>query len=136
MTKVSGSALWSLSRPSPSTWLRKGDPCRSELEHLPAQPRAAHRSMDLFVVPTISFIQLDVLVIVRLTRRELVWDQRDKAGLRDLRVVPRRIETDRTVHTTSGNSRRLKTRQRRGVENMICVAAKYVKSSFAASIPT
>jgi transposase InsO family protein len=30
-------------------------------------------AMDLFVVPTISFIQLYVLVIVRLTRRELVW---------------------------------------------------------------
>ena len=29
--------------------------------------------MDLFVVPTISFIQLYVLVIVRLARRELVW---------------------------------------------------------------
>jgi len=30
-------------------------------------------SMDLFVVPTICFIQLYVLVIVRLARRELVW---------------------------------------------------------------
>jgi len=30
-------------------------------------------AMDLFVVPTISFIQLYVLVIVRLARRELVW---------------------------------------------------------------
>src|SRR5262249_20812291 len=30
-------------------------------------------AMDLFVVPTISFIQLYVLVIVRLGRRELVW---------------------------------------------------------------
>ena len=29
--------------------------------------------MDLFVVPTIGFIQLYVLVIVRLARRELVW---------------------------------------------------------------
>jgi transposase InsO family protein len=29
--------------------------------------------MDLFVVPTISFMQLYVLVIVRLARRELVW---------------------------------------------------------------
>ena len=30
-------------------------------------------AMDLFVVPTISFFQLYVLVIVRLARRELVW---------------------------------------------------------------
>jgi transposase InsO family protein len=30
-------------------------------------------AMDLFVVPTISFMQLYVLVIVRLARRELVW---------------------------------------------------------------
>jgi transposase InsO family protein len=30
-------------------------------------------AMDLFVVPTISFVQLYVLVIVRLARRELVW---------------------------------------------------------------
>ena len=29
--------------------------------------------MDLLVVPTIGFIQLYVLVIVRLARRELVW---------------------------------------------------------------
>jgi transposase InsO family protein len=34
-------------------------------------PRIA--AMDLFVVPTIGFVQLYVLVIVRLTRRELVW---------------------------------------------------------------
>ena len=30
-------------------------------------------AMDLFVVPTIGFISLYVLVIVRLARRELVW---------------------------------------------------------------
>jgi hypothetical protein len=29
--------------------------------------------MDLFVVPNISFVQLYVLVIARLARRELVW---------------------------------------------------------------
>jgi hypothetical protein len=29
--------------------------------------------MDLLVVPTIGFVQLYVLVIVRLARRELVW---------------------------------------------------------------
>jgi hypothetical protein len=30
-------------------------------------------AMDLFVVPTISFVQLYVLIIVHLGRRELVW---------------------------------------------------------------
>src|SRR6266478_9766591 len=30
-------------------------------------------AMDLFVVPTIGFVQLYVLVIVRLARRELIW---------------------------------------------------------------
>jgi transposase InsO family protein len=30
-------------------------------------------SMDLFVVPTMTFVQLYVLVIIRLARRELVW---------------------------------------------------------------
>jgi transposase InsO family protein len=35
------------------------------------QPQVA--AMDLFVVSTISFVQLYVLVIVRLSRRELVW---------------------------------------------------------------
>jgi transposase InsO family protein len=29
--------------------------------------------MDLFVVPTIGFVQLYVLIIIRLARRELVW---------------------------------------------------------------
>jgi transposase InsO family protein len=72
MTKVVGSAFWSLSRPSPSTWLRKmtraGQSWNTFLRN-----HAPHiAAMDLFVVLTISFIQLDVLVIVRLTRRELV----------------------------------------------------------------
>jgi transposase InsO family protein len=52
---------------------RKGDPSgqtwgpflRNHAPHIAA--------MDLFVVPTIGFIQLYVLVIVRLARRELVW---------------------------------------------------------------
>ena len=52
---------------------RKGDPSgqswgtflRNHAPHIAA--------MDLFVVPTIAFIQLYVLVIVRLARRELVW---------------------------------------------------------------
>ena len=38
---------------------------RNHLPHIAA--------MDLFVVPTITFAQLYVLVIVRLARRELVW---------------------------------------------------------------
>ena len=52
---------------------KKGDPSgqgwgtflRNHMPHIAA--------MDLFVVPTIGFIQLYVLVIVRLARRELVW---------------------------------------------------------------
>jgi hypothetical protein len=52
---------------------KKGDPSgqswgtflRNHMPHIAA--------MDLFVVPTIGFIQLHVLVIVRLARRELVW---------------------------------------------------------------
>jgi transposase InsO family protein len=52
---------------------KKGDPCgqswgtflRNHMPHIAA--------MDLFVVPTISFNLLYVLVIVRLARRELVW---------------------------------------------------------------
>ncbi len=45
----------------------------SGLGQLPAQPRPEHRGLDLFVVPTIGFNLLYDLVIVRLTRRELVW---------------------------------------------------------------
>jgi transposase InsO family protein len=52
---------------------KKGDPSgqcwgtflRNHMPHIAA--------MDLLVVPTISFVQLYVLVIVRLARRELVW---------------------------------------------------------------
>jgi hypothetical protein len=36
-------------------------------------------AMDLFVVPMVSFNLLYVLVIVRLARRELCLDQRDRA---------------------------------------------------------
>jgi transposase InsO family protein len=47
-------------------------PVWSDLGHLSAHaPYIA--AMDLFVVPTISFVQLYVLVIARLARRELVW---------------------------------------------------------------
>ena len=48
--------------PSGQTW---GTFLRNHAPHIAA--------MDLFVVPTISFVQLYVLVIVRLARRELVW---------------------------------------------------------------
>ena len=48
--------------PSGQTW---GTFLRNHAPHIAA--------MDLFVVPTIGFIQLYVLVIVRLARRELVW---------------------------------------------------------------
>jgi hypothetical protein len=39
-------------------------------------------AMDLFVVPTISFNLLYVLVIVRLARRELVWINGSRAKSR------------------------------------------------------
>src|SRR5712671_2678283 len=48
--------------PSGQSW---GTFLRNHAPHIAA--------MDLFVVPTISFMQLYVLVIVRLARRELVW---------------------------------------------------------------
>ena len=48
--------------PSGQSW---GTFLRNHAPHMAA--------MDLFVVPTIGFIQLYVLVIVRLARRELVW---------------------------------------------------------------
>src|SRR6202011_748651 len=52
---------------------KEGDPCgqnwgtflRNHMPHIAA--------MDLLVVPTIGFVQLYVLVIVRLARREIVW---------------------------------------------------------------
>jgi transposase InsO family protein len=48
--------------PSGQSW---GTFLRNHAPHMAA--------IDLFVVPTIGFIQLYVLVIVRLARRELVW---------------------------------------------------------------
>jgi len=48
--------------PSGQSW---GTFLRNHAPHIAA--------MDLFVVPTIGFVQLYVLVIVRLARRELVW---------------------------------------------------------------
>jgi transposase InsO family protein len=48
--------------PSGQCW---GTFLRNHMPHIAA--------MDLFVVPTIGFVQLYVLVIVRLARRELVW---------------------------------------------------------------
>ena len=49
-------------RPCGQSW---GTFLRNHMPHIAA--------MDLFVVPTIGSIQLHVLVIVRLARRELVW---------------------------------------------------------------
>jgi hypothetical protein len=54
--------------PSGQSW---GTFLRNHMPHIAA--------MDLFVVPTISFVQLYVLVIVQLARRELVLDQCDRA---------------------------------------------------------
>jgi transposase InsO family protein len=54
--------------PSGQTW---GTFLRNHAPHIAA--------MDLFVVPTINFVQLHVLVIVRLARRELVLDQCHKS---------------------------------------------------------
>ena len=73
MASCSSSALRWLSQPSPNTWPSRVRPSgqswgtflRNHMPHIAA--------MDLFVVPTIGFIQLYVLVIVRLARRELVW---------------------------------------------------------------
>jgi len=48
--------------PSGQSW---GTFMRNHAPHIAA--------MDLFMVPTISFMHLYVLVIVRLARRELVW---------------------------------------------------------------
>src|SRR5437660_4676022 len=48
--------------PSGQSW---GTFLRNHMRHIAA--------MDLFVVPTVSFNLLHVLVIVRLARRELVW---------------------------------------------------------------
>ena len=48
--------------PSGQTW---GTFLRNHAPHIAA--------MDLFVVPTITFVRLYVLLIIRLARRELVW---------------------------------------------------------------
>jgi hypothetical protein len=55
--------------PSGPTW---GTFLRNHAPHIAA--------MDLFVVPTISFVQLYVLLIVRLARRDLVWINVTSAG--------------------------------------------------------
>jgi hypothetical protein len=52
---------------------RERPPVRSELGYLPRNHAPQIAAMDLFVVPTVSFNLLYVLVIVRLARRELVW---------------------------------------------------------------
>jgi transposase InsO family protein len=52
---------------------RKGDPSGQSWGTFLRNHTAHIAAMDLFVVPTISFNLLHVLVIVRLARRELVW---------------------------------------------------------------
>jgi transposase InsO family protein len=52
---------------------QNGDPSRQSWDTFLRNHAPHIAAMDLFVVPTISFIQLYVLVIVRLARRELVW---------------------------------------------------------------
>ena len=52
---------------------RKGDPSGQSWSTFLRNHAPHIAAMDLFVVPTIGFIQLYVLVIVRLARRELVW---------------------------------------------------------------
>jgi transposase InsO family protein len=51
----------------------KGDPSGQSWSTFLRNHAPHIAAMDLFVVPTIGFIQLYVLVIVRLARRELVW---------------------------------------------------------------
>ena len=53
--------------------IRKGDPSGQRWGTFLRNHAAHIAAMDLCVVPTIAFIQLYVLVIVRLARRELVW---------------------------------------------------------------
>jgi transposase InsO family protein len=52
---------------------RKGDPSGQSWGTFLRNHAAHIAAMDLCVVPTIAFIQLYILVIVRLARRELVW---------------------------------------------------------------
>jgi hypothetical protein len=52
---------------------KKGDPSGQSWGTFVRNHAPHIAAMDLFVVPTIGFIQLYVLVIVRLARRELVW---------------------------------------------------------------
>jgi transposase InsO family protein len=52
---------------------RKGDPSGQSWSTFLRNHAPHIAAMDLFVVPTIGFIQLYVLMIVRLARRELVW---------------------------------------------------------------
>jgi hypothetical protein len=52
---------------------KKGDPSGQSWGTFLRNHMPQIAAMDLFVVPTISFDLLHVLVIVRLARRELVW---------------------------------------------------------------
>ena len=52
---------------------KQDDPCGQRWSTFLRNHAPQIAAMDLFVVPTIGFVQLYVLVIVRLARRELVW---------------------------------------------------------------
>jgi hypothetical protein len=52
---------------------KKGDPSGQRWGTFLRNHASHIAAMDLFVVPTIGFNPLYVLVIVRLARRELVW---------------------------------------------------------------
>src|SRR3982074_3431660 len=69
ITQESAQSLATLNRPVAADVRTPGESWGTFLHN-----HAPHiAAMDLFVVPTIGFIQLYVLVIVRLARRELVW---------------------------------------------------------------
>jgi transposase InsO family protein len=52
---------------------KRDDPSGQSWSTFPRNHGPHVAAMDLFVVPSIGFVQLHVLVIVRLVRRELVW---------------------------------------------------------------
>jgi hypothetical protein len=75
-------------RPSGQSW---GASLRNHMPHTAA--------MDLFVVPTISFDLLYVLVIVRLARRELVWILRTRRQNGLALLAPMCLTTSSTIET-------------------------------------
>ena len=73
VASCSSSALWSLSPASRSTW--SSDVTRRPRDGAPSCVTTHPKSppLDLFVVPTIGFDLLYVLIVIRLERRNLVW---------------------------------------------------------------